>query len=187
MLRTPAGDRGFSLVELVAVLAVSAVVLVIAVPQIQDFSAAMRLGQSTREMERELQTARLRSVSTNRRIRVRFNCPADGFYRMVEYLGEARRGEDTAATRCTENAFPFPAADRNPITLPNHDGPLRIIPPGVTVTTGTLEFRPDGRAYAVDTAGTATPLLPAGTDLTVTYKAKTKRININALGKIAAQ
>jgi hypothetical protein len=47
----------------------------VAVPSFQAMALEMRLGQGAREVERELQTARLKAVTTNRPVRVRFNCP----------------------------------------------------------------------------------------------------------------
>ncbi|HSL20042.1 MAG TPA: GspH/FimT family protein [Vicinamibacterales bacterium] len=184
MTRELRTDRGFSLVELVAVVAVAAVFAAIAIPQLQDMASALRLGQATRELERELHSARLKAVATNRRVRVRVNCPGAGFFRMVEYLGSVA---DNAGTRCTNTAYPYPANDTDPLTLPNHDGPVRVLYNGVTVTTLNFEFRPDGRAWTVDSAGAVTPVPPGGTALTVTYKTRTKRITVNALGKIAIE
>ena len=34
---------------------------------------------------------------------------------------------DTAANRCQESAFPYPAVDDNPLTRPNLDGPVKRI------------------------------------------------------------
>lgn len=177
-------DRGFSLIELLAVMATFIVIAAIAVPQFQELSASMRLGQATREVERELQTARLKAVSTNRRLRVRLNCPTAGSYRIVELLGSAA---DNGSSRCAYSAYPYPAADNNPLTLPNLDGPIRTMHSEVTVTTMTVEFRPDGTAWTVDTAGTVQLIPPAGTSLTVTRQSKAKVINVNALGKILVQ
>jgi prepilin-type N-terminal cleavage/methylation domain-containing protein len=182
-------DRGFSLIELVGVMAVSAILIAIAVPQMSDAIVSMRLGQGTREVERELQTARLKAVSTNRILRLRTNCPAGGFYRMVEYLGtiQTPAAADTAADRCLNTVYPFPAADTNPITRPNHDGPVRIMLPDVTVDTASFEFRPDGTAWLVGADGRAASMPLAGTDLTLTHKSRTRRINVNPLGKISIQ
>ena len=189
MARFARGDRGFSLIELIGVVAVTAIIAAIAVPQIGDTLTAMRLGDGARVVERELQTARFKAVSTNRIIRVRTNCPAAGFYRMVEYLGtiQAPDPNDGPLARCLNSAYPYPAPDTNPMTRPNHDGPVRPMPGGVTVTTVGVEFRPDGTAWTVAADGRAQSIPPAGTDLTVTYKTKTKGINVTPLGKIRIQ
>ena len=46
-----------------------------AVPALSAFGERMKLGQGQREVERELQMARLKAVTANRRMRVLFNCP----------------------------------------------------------------------------------------------------------------
>lgn len=175
-------DRGFSLIELLAVMAFAAIIFAMAVPSLRRQLDSMRLGEATRTVERELQSARLRAVTSNRRLRVRPNCPAAGSLRMVEVLGTAA---DTAANRCAYTAYPYPPPDTDPVTVPNLDGPIRPIPWGATVTNTTIEFRPDGTAWSVDGTGTAQAIPAAGTQLTVTRNMQTKAISVNALGKIA--
>src|SRR6188768_4142540 len=93
--RTSRSTAGFSLVELLSVCGMLVVLMAMAVPAIGDVRQGMKLGQSMRTVEREMQAARLESVSANRPIRVRFNCPAAGQLRMVELIGTT--SEPTAA------------------------------------------------------------------------------------------
>ena len=190
LLRT-ASDAGFSVTEMLAVLAVLGIVATMAVPMLRDATENMRLGQAAREVERELQTARLRAVSSNRAIRVRFNCPVVGQYRMVELLGTPSipAAEDAAANRCQENVYPSPAADNNPITVPNHDGPLRRLPKDVAFgAIETLEFWPDGSVHADAGGGPPwPPIAPPGTAISVTKGVAVKQITVNGLGKIQIQ
>src|SRR5436190_12765119 len=79
--------RGFSIVELAVVVAVVGIVSVIAMPQVVNVVDRMRLGMSERDVERELQFARLKSVATQRVMRVRFDCPSVGQVRVVELIG----------------------------------------------------------------------------------------------------
>jgi hypothetical protein len=148
----------------------------------------MRLGQAAREVERELQTARLLAVSTNRPIRVRFNCPTPGQYRMVELIGTPTlpAAADSAANRCQETVYRFPPTDSNPMTLPNHDGPVRRLDSSVSFgATKTIEFWPDGTAHP--DIGGAGPWPAGDTAISVTKGVNVKQITVNGLGKIQLQ
>jgi prepilin-type N-terminal cleavage/methylation domain-containing protein len=181
-------DRGFSLVELLAVLAFFVIVAAVAMPVYTDVVDSMRLGQATRDVERELQTARLKSVSTNRKMRVRLNCPQAGQYRMVQVLGTS---EDLPTTRCSDSAYPYDSSNQNPVTK-RQDGPVRSLQDGVTVPTAAFEFWPNGTAYRVDSSGVAQVIPPdevsggndQGVSLTLTKEGKTKEIWVNGRGKI---
>jgi prepilin-type N-terminal cleavage/methylation domain-containing protein len=185
-----ASDAGFSLTEMLAVVSVFAIVAATAVPVMRDVTENMRLAQGAREVERELQTARLKAVSSNRAMRVRFNCPVAGQYRMVELLGTPTKptAEDDAANRCQVNAYPSPAADTNPITVPNHDGPVRRLPKDVSFGAfKSLEFWPDGSVH-IEAVGAPWPIVPPpGTAISVTKGLSVKQITVNGLGKIQLQ
>ena len=187
-LRTP---TGFTLVEIVVALGMLATITAIAVPLVQDIGNGIALGNAQRLVMSELQQARMKAVTSNRNIRVRFNCPAAKQLRMVELIGTPAIpvAQDTAADRCSEVTYPFPAIDHNPITLPNEDGPIQRIDPRVSFgNVQTIEFRPTGIAYSVNADGTSGPPLPGnGVALTVTKGNDTRTVTVNALGKIAAQ
>jgi prepilin-type N-terminal cleavage/methylation domain-containing protein len=174
-------DRGFSVVELLLVAAIIATMTAIAVPSVRDVLQSLKLSEATRMVERELQSARLRSVSTNRSLRVWPNCPAAGYIRTVEVLGTAA---DTAGNRCSQSAYPFPPPDVDVITRPNFDGPVRLIPNGATVSTSVIEFRPDGTAMKV-VSGVSTGF---GTDevvtITVSRSGSSKTVTVNGAGKV---
>lgn len=180
---------------MLAVVGVFAIIAGMAVPMMRDMTDGMRLGQSAREVERELQTARLRAVSSNRAIRVRFNCPVAGQYRMVELIGTPTNNSaaDAPLNRCQESVYPA-AADNNPLTLPNHDGPTRRLHPSVSFgATAPLEFWPDGSVHSDPTSasppkGSSWPVVaPAGTAITLTKGSSIRRITVNGLGKIQLQ
>ena len=152
---------------------------------------AIKLSQATRQVERELQTARLKAVSANQPIRVRFDCPATGQYRMVELVGTPTvpASADSAANRCALASYPYPAADSNVLTRPNHDGPLRTIDPSVSFSGATtIEFWPDGSAHT-NSAGTDPwpAIAGTGTMVTLVRKSITKSILVNGVGKIQIQ
>jgi prepilin-type N-terminal cleavage/methylation domain-containing protein len=169
-------DRGFSLLELLAVVGLLATVIAIAAPVYQNVVDGMRLGWSARDVERELQDARLKAVSTNRRMRVRTNCPVVGQFRMVQWLNSA---VDATLDRCSEASYPYPSNTLNVVTK-LQDGPVRRLQPNVAVGTVTLEFWPNG---TVHDPGTTSPLA-APVTITLTKGTKTKGISVNGLGKI---
>ena len=86
-------QSGFSLIELLMVVALVGIVSVIGLPLLGNISGAIALGEAARQVERELQSARMTAVSANHPVRVMFNCPIAGQYRMVELIGtpECRR------------------------------------------------------------------------------------------------
>jgi prepilin-type N-terminal cleavage/methylation domain-containing protein len=172
---------GFTLIELMMTVAVAATLLAIGVPVLLDVTESSKLTGAAREVERELQSARLKAVTNNRSLRVRTNCPAAGYYRTVEVLGTAA---DSATNRCLLSAYPFPA-DNDVTTRPNFDGPVRVLPNQSTVTDGVLEFRPDGTVFNV-VANVAQPI-PAPLTITVTRNGKTKAMTVNGVGKIQYQ
>ena len=175
-------NAGFSLTELLIVMVVLATLAGMAVPLYRDLAENSRLTSDTRNVERELQAARLKAVTTNRTLRVALNCPVAGQYRMVEVLGT---GADTSADRCKDTTYPYPAADQNPFTRPNLDGPLRRLMPNTTMTSQVIEFRPNGRAFEVF-GGVPTPI-PGQAMITLTRNMKTRTVTINGIGRVQAQ
>ena len=86
--------RGFTLLELMLVLAVLGVISAMAIPAVLNTTRQIKLAANARAVERELQGARMKAVRSNRAIRVRFNCPATGQYRIVESLGSKQTPRD---------------------------------------------------------------------------------------------
>lgn len=191
MRHTLRSHDGFTLVDMVIVMTLLATITAIAVPALKDYSDAVALGQAQRLIAGELQQARMKAVTTNRIIRVRFNCPAARQFRMLELIGTPTvpATQDTASNRCSDTAYPYPAPDNNQLTLPNQDGPIRRIDPRVSFgATQTIEFRATGTAYSVNPDGTSGTTLPAnGVAITVTKGNAVKTVTVNALGKISTQ
>jgi prepilin-type N-terminal cleavage/methylation domain-containing protein len=181
-------ERGFSLIDMIVVAALVGVISSIAIPTITGAVDRMRLGQSTREVEREIQIAKQRAVSKGRAMRIRFNCPAAGQYRMVELIGStaAPAAADSQTNRCNLSAYPYPASDNDPITRPNLDGPIRNLDSALTFGAAqTIEFWPDGTAhYDAGTAG-SWPMIPtAGVAVRVDRGIKRSTISVNGLGRV---
>ncbi|MEO5897945.1 MAG: GspH/FimT family pseudopilin [Vicinamibacterales bacterium] len=178
---TRTDQRGFSLTELMLVVAAAGTIMAIALPVMTNLTASTKLNEAARLIEREYQDARLRAVASNRLLRVRTNCPAAGYVRTVEVLNTA---VDTAADRCLHSAYPFPA-DADLMTRPNYDGPVRTIPNGATATSAVIEFSPDGSAQLV-VGAVATPIAGSQT-ITITRQGLSRTVTINAAGKVQIQ
>lgn len=175
------------MIDMVVVMALIATLSSIAIPAIRNVGDAIALGEAQRMVQSELQQARLKAVSSNRVMRVRFNCPAAGQFRMLELIGTPKlpAPEDTAANRCSETVYPFPAVDINPVTVPNQDGPTRRVHDSVSFgAVQTIEFRPAGTAHSVNADGTSGPPLAGGVAITVQKGTAVKTVTVNALGKV---
>lgn len=181
MYSSSRSDRGFTLPELMLVVALVATIGGIAVPVMGNLSNSIKLNEATRMVERELQDARIKAVSTNTPVRMRTNCPAAGYIRIVEVLGTAA---DTASNRCVQTVYPFPA-DNDLMTRPNSDGPVRVLNNAATVTTASIQFAPDGTATQV-VSGVSTAITAAVT-ITVTRNGESRTVTINGLGKVQLQ
>lgn len=179
-------DAGFSLIDVMVVVALISIVAGMAVPALKDVSESLKLGTAGREVERELQTARLKAVTSNRPIRVRFNCPVAGQYRMVELIGTTATPDvrDTAVNRCQESVYPNVPADREPLTRPNHDGPVRQLPDKIAFGAAeTLEFWPDGSVHKQEGVTQPWPVVST-TEITLVKGLDVKKITVNGLGKV---
>jgi len=185
-------EAGFSIVDMVVVVALIGVISAIALPTMTGAMDRMRLGQSARDVERELQSAKQRAIGNGRVMRVHFNCPTVREYRAVELIGTSTTplaADMAVIDRCkTTGPYTFPAADNDPLTRPNLDGPVRWLDPSVSFgVVRSLEFRPDGTAY-YDTGGGVWDVIPTtGTSLTVVRTSQTSTITVNGLGKIQLQ
>jgi prepilin-type N-terminal cleavage/methylation domain-containing protein len=144
----PPFDAGFTLVEIMAVLALAVIAMAIAVPVVQTAVQRMTFNGAARLVGSEIRATRYAAVAKNRTMLLRFDCPAAGSYRMVELTGVA--AIDGAADRCSSMTFPYP--DATPGAVPDNDGPIRFLPPGVTFSqSSTLTFDATGRAAAAAT------------------------------------
>jgi len=186
---------GYSLVDQMLTLGLIATVAAIAVPSLKNTIDSQRLGMEARNVEREMQLARLSAVSTNRPIRLRFDCPSVGYYRRVELIGSVdnpNTGDDAdnrAAVRCNDGTYPYPAADNDPITKPNNDGPKMQLNSKVTFGVGgtqTLEFWPNGTVHYYNAAGMWKPL-DGTANIILTSAGVTRSVTVNVLGKTQIQ
>ena len=173
---------------MIIVIGLLATLMGIAVPVVQDVMSGVVHGQAQQLVESELQQARLKAVTSNRIIRVRFNCPGPGQFRTIELVGTptAPAPQDIAANRCSGSVYPYPPADQNILTLPNLDGPVKRFDPRVTFSAApTIEFWPTGEAHGVNPSDQTSILLAGGeTSITLKKGNTLKTVKVNSLGKI---
>ena len=190
-------SRGYSIIDTVIAVATIATVAAIATPAAVNMIDSQKLNTSVRDVERELQFARLKAVTSQTRMRVRFDCPATGQFRAVELIGTpiapTSSDVDSYLDRCKDTLYPYSptGSDRSRLTRPNNDGPVRILQKDVTVDSNSkapvlfsLEFWPDGTAHNTLVSGaTVTAPLTSAT-IKLTRKGVSKNITVNGFGKI---
>src|SRR6185369_985775 len=187
--------RGFTLLELMLVLAVLGVISAMAIPAVLNTTRQIKLAANARQVERELQGARMKAVRSNRAIRVRFNCPTTGQYRTVELLGTtqtpaANDDDSRASVRCSYSSYPYPDPDPEISAIPNNDGPIQTLPDGVGFGSDvkTVEFWPDGTAHINAGGSNPWPVIPNDQSFTVLdilhSSTIVTSIGVNGLGKI---
>ena len=190
-MNRPDKVRGFTLLELMLVLAVLGVISSMAIPAVLNTMREIKLAANARAVERQLQGARMKAVRSNRSIRVRFNCPTTGQYR-TRQTPATDDDDSRAATRCGYSAYPFPDSSQEFFSIPNNDGPIQTLQDGIGFGTDaqTVEFWPDGTAHVAAGGTQPWPMIPdEGIDITVFdimhQSTVVTSIGVNGLGKIA--
>jgi Tfp pilus assembly protein FimT len=128
----PASEKGFSLVETLLVVLIISGTAVSAMPGASTAFRRYQLDSARSQIAAQVRSARLRAVTANQTMRVRFNCPAPGQMRVVQLVGNPT--VDDGEDRCSAAVYPYP--DRNVAVEPNHDGPVMTLPGG-SVSTRT--------------------------------------------------
>ncbi len=143
-------DAGFSVIEVVVVATVTMITVGLAAPSITGAIETYKFNSDVQNVAATIRSARYTAVASNVRMRVRFNCPTTGQMRVVEVTGNA--AVDDAGDRCDLAAYPYPAPDTDPATLPNNDGPVVAMGSSATTFPGTIA------SLEVSTAGRVVPL-----------------------------
>ena len=119
---------GFTLLELMIVIAVMGILAAIAAPNFMNYMAQRRLNGATRMVMSDLMNARMLAVTLNRNVQVTFSTSASAFY-TYDAVG-------TAAVRNIQTGFGYHdvtvSGNNNPVFAPT--GRLS----GVTACTITL-------------------------------------------------
>jgi prepilin-type N-terminal cleavage/methylation domain-containing protein len=167
---------GFTLIELMIVVAIGAILIGTAVPAINGARQRLELDGAMHDVALILQGARLQALSSGRTMRVRFNCPATGQYRVVEVVSD--NTIDNAANRCDPTAYPYP--DQNAASRPDLDGPIHVLRGGVSFSQSTtVDIAPTGR---VTPASGTTPV-----SISVMKSNATETLSLSASGRISYQ
>lgn len=173
-------DAGFTAVELLITVAIAGIVAGMSIPSLTGAMQRYALNGARQTVAAEIRLARFRAVSTNRTMRVRFNCPGPGQFRIVEVVGLPQI--DNAADRCSESSYPFP--DQDPSSQPNADGRVVWLQQGAQFgDLHDLEITPRGRVTPLTGCpGCAQAAPPASVSLTNGYD--TQAIAVSASGRV---
>ncbi len=173
MSARPPRQQGFTLIDIMFTVSLLGVLMAVAVPGASNASRRYHLATATREVGTQVRLARLKAVTSNRTIRVRFNCPVAGQFRVVEVVNNA--AIDDAADRCSSTTYPYP--DPNPAALPDLDGPVVVLRGGITFGgVQDLDIAPTGRVTAL------TGEVPA--TIGVTNNHETQNVIVSATGRV---
>lgn len=113
MKHTRIAEKGFSLVDILSVMAVAAVVTTIALPSLRGFAANYRLAAAADELAAELNAARVMAVSRSTTYQVTFN-QNENAYRIVDLADPAN---PTRVQRSLASGVQLKRTPVNPITF----------------------------------------------------------------------
>ena len=166
-------QQGFSLIDIMFTVSLLGLLMAVTVPGATGAARRYHVAAATREVAAQIRLARLQAVTANRTIRVRFNCPAAGQFRVVEVVNNAAIDDD--ADRCSSTTYPYP--DPNPAARPDLDGPVMVLRGGITFDgVQDLDIAPTGRVTPL------TGQVPA--TIGVTNSHETQNITISATGRV---
>jgi prepilin-type N-terminal cleavage/methylation domain-containing protein len=170
---------GFSLIEVLVVIALIAILAGMTGPTIAAGMRRYEVISAAQQLASTIRSARYQAVAKNRTLRVRFNCPAVGQYRLVEFIGTAA---DSAADRCTTAAYPYPDPDAS--ALPNLDGPVQFLPQNMQFGAfSDLQIDTNGRiARLTGCPACAVAASPATIVVSNSYGSST--ISVSASGQV---
>ena len=174
---------GYTLVEVLMVGAVMMIVATIAIPQVAAALRRYALNNASQQVASTIRGARYAAVSKSTTLRIRFNCPAAGQYRVLEVTGTS--AIDQAPDRCSNTTYPFP--DPTAGTLPDNDGPILVVPPGTVFgAVEDMQISQEGRVTPL--TGCPTCVTAGGTvTLALENGYETQDTNIGQNGQIEVE
>jgi type II secretory pathway pseudopilin PulG len=164
---------GISLIETALVTLIVSTAMAIAVPGVGTAVRRYKLTSAVHQTAGEIRAARLKALTANRTLRVRFDCPVPGQFRVVELMNNPAIDNDPA--RCSDTTYPFP--DPDPAVAPNQDGPARRLHIGASFAASQdFDISPTGRVTAV------TGVLPISLSIGDGYDLQT--FTVSAAGQV---
>ena len=115
-------ESGFTLIEMMVVIAVLAIMATIAIPSFMSLLPGMRLNGAARQIMGDLMAARMNSVNQNNEFRVFFNSPGTNQYQILDddnNDGTAGTGEAITTRNIRDNYLDVTfTSTNNPIFHP---------------------------------------------------------------------
>ena len=173
-------DDGFTAIEIMIVVAIAGIVAGVGIPSISGAMQQYALNGAREIVAAEIRLARLTAVSTNRTVRVRFDCPGSAQFRVIEVVGDP--AVDAASNRCSETAYPYP--DQDPDVAPDADGRIVWLPQGAQFETAQdLEMTPRGRITPLTGCPTCAAAAPPAT-IALSNGSDTRTIAVSQSGRV---
>ena len=149
--------QGFTLFEVVIVLAIVAVLAVISVPAIVNTLTHQELASATNSFVNQVEFARVQAASRNRAYRLRVDL-SDGTNSGAIHLDEGIGSACTQETFLTNGIAPDPVEDVRTVVFDTEFPAVRIesvVPSDLAATS--LCIKPDGRVLRLDTRSPVAP------------------------------
>ena len=171
-------DVDSTAVELLIVVPTVGIVSGVSVPSLTGTMHRYALNGAHQSVAADIRLAHFTPLSTSRAMRVQFDRPGPGQFRVVEVVRLQRI--DSAANRWSEATYPFP--DQQPGVQPDADGQVILLPQGKQFgSLQDLEITPRGRVTPLTGCPGCAPMAaPAAISLTNDYGTQTTSVSASA-------